>query len=263
VSSVVIGLALALVASVALNGSFVIQHVGSLAAPPIDVRRPLRTLAGLLHSRAWVAGAALGMAGWALHVTALSRAPLALVQAFVAGGLALVAPVASRVLARPLSRVEWCGVGAAIVALVLLCVGLRDHSAVARTAPMVVFLLACAIAAGPLARVQLGLAGGVLYGAADVAIKGLTGSVTVPLLAAAAVATAGAFFAFQRGLQVGRAVPTIVLMTAATTAVSILGGILVFGDSLGATSALVAVHVTAFVLVTVAAATLAPRTVAR
>src|SRR3954469_25415485 len=106
-TSLVIGLALALVASVARNGSFVIQHVGTLSAPPIDVRRPLATLAGLLHLRAWVAGAALGMAGWALHVTALSRAPLALAQAFVAGGLALVAPLASRVLARPLSRTEW------------------------------------------------------------------------------------------------------------------------------------------------------------
>jgi len=50
-----------------------------------------------------------------------------------------------------------------------------------------------------------------------------------------------------------------VLMTAATTVVSILGGIAVFGDSLGRSSALVGLHVTAFVLVTVAAAALAPR----
>ena len=61
-SSLAIGLALALIASVALNGSFVIQHVGTLTAPPINVRRPLATLVGLFRSRAWVAGAALGMA---------------------------------------------------------------------------------------------------------------------------------------------------------------------------------------------------------
>jgi hypothetical protein len=263
-SSLAFGLTLALVASVALNGSFVIQHVGSLAAPPIDVRRPLATLAGLLRSRAWVAGAALGMLGWAMHVSALSQAPLALVQAFVAGGLALVAPVASRALGHPLSRVEWCGVAGALLALVLLCVGLHDSgpNADVAAAPMASFLVLCALAAACLVPVSLGLAGGALYGAADVAIKGLTGAVTPALLIAAALATAGAFFAFQRGLQTGRPVPTIVLMTVATTATSILGGIVVFGDSLGTTATLVAVHITAFILVTVAAATLAPRTVA-
>jgi drug/metabolite transporter (DMT)-like permease len=76
------------------------------------------------------------------------------------------------------------------------------------------------------------------------------------------VATAGAFFAFQRGLQTGRAVPVIVLMTAATTAVSILGGIVVFGDPLGPSHAIAALHVAAFLLVTVAAAVLAPRATA-
>jgi hypothetical protein len=72
------------------------------------------------------------------------------------------------------------------------------------------------------------------------------------------VATAGAFFAFQRGLQSGRAVPVISLMTAATTAVSVLGGFVVFGDPLGHSPPLVALHVIAFALVGVAAATLAP-----
>ncbi|MEA2449596.1 MAG: hypothetical protein QOG63_1528 [Thermoleophilaceae bacterium] len=263
-SSLVFGLALALAASVALNGSFVIQHVGSLAAPPVSVRRPLATLAGLFRSRAWLAGAALGMGGWALHVGALSQAPLALVQAFVAGGLALVAPVASRALGHTLSRVEWCGVAGALVALVLLCVGLHDDgpNASVAAAPMAAFLVLCGAAATLLVPVSLGLAGGVLYGAADVAIKGLTGAITVPLLVAAALATAGAFFAFQRGLQTGRPIPTIVLMTVGTTGTSILGGIALFGDSLGATDALIAVHIAAFVLVTLAAATLAPRTVA-
>jgi hypothetical protein len=176
-----------------------------------------------------------------------------------------VAPVASRALGHPLSRVEWCGVAAALVALVLLCVGVRGggtHAAVA-AAPMAAFLVACAVAAGVLVRASLGLAAGFLYGAADVAIKGLTGSVGVPLLVAAALTTAAAFFAFQRGLQTARPVPTIVLMTAATTAVSILGGIVVFGESLGATTGLAVVHVSAFVMVTIAAATLAPRTVVR
>ena len=275
-SGIALGLGLALVASLALNGSYVIQHVGSASAPPVDARRPLFTVWSLLRSRWWALGAALGMAGWAVHVAALSNAPLSLVQAFVAGGLALMAPVAARALGSPLTGPERFGVAIAVVSLGLLCVGLGNpgvHGAVDIPA-MAAFLVVAGLAAGFLARARLswrphalGLAGGVLYGAADVAIKALTGEahsggaaavVTSPWLPAAAVATVGAFFAFQRGLQSGRAVPVISLMTAATTAVSVLGGFVVFGDPLGHSPLLVAVHLVAFALVAVAAAALAP-----
>jgi hypothetical protein len=130
----------------------------------------------------------------------------------------------------------------------------------------VAFLAACALGAAALARTQrigrpqaLGIAGGLLYGAADVAIKALTGSTLLsPWLLVAAAATAAAFFAFQRGLQTGSAVPVIVLMTSGTTVVSLLGGLIVFGDPLGGSPGLVALHLCAFGLVTVAAAALAP-----
>jgi hypothetical protein len=276
VSAVAIGLGLALIASLALNGSYVMQHVGSAAAPPVDARRPLATLWGLLRSPAWAGGAMLGMSGWALHVGALAHAPLSLVQAFVAGGLAVMAPVASRVLRQPLTGVEWAGVAVVLASLALLCVGLGSpglHGTV-RVAPMVFYLAACGLAASVLARTSgarrphaLGLAGGLLYGAADVAIKGLTGVahahgivavVSSPWLPAAAAATAAAFFAFQRGLQIGTPVPVISLMTAATTAVSVAGGFVVFGDPLGTSPPLVALHIVAFALVAVAAAALAP-----
>jgi hypothetical protein len=275
-SSIAIGLGLAVVASLALNGSYVIQHVGSAGAPPIDARRPLATFRGLFASRIWVAGAVLGMAGWGAHVAALSHAPLSLVQAFVAGGLGLMAPIASRALGHPLSRVEWAGVAIAVAALVLLCVGLGNpgvHGHVSAGA-MAAFSAVALTATGGLLlfarswRAQaLGLAGGILYGMADVAIKavtgvahahGVAGVIRSPWVVVAALATAGAFFAFQRGLQSGRAVPVIVLMTTATTVVSIIGGFAVFGDPLGRTPGLVALHVTAFALVTVAAAALAP-----
>jgi hypothetical protein len=268
VSSLAFGLALAVAASVALNGSYVIQHVGSGAVPPIDPRRPLATFRGLLSSRVWLAGGVLGMAGWGAHVAALAHAPLSLVQAFVAGGLGLMAPVASRALGHSLTRVEWAGVGLAVVALGLLCIGIGNpglHGS-ASTGRMVVYLAICTAAAAALVgfartwRAQaLGLAGGILYGAADVAIKAVTGAgLRSPWVVVAALATAGAFFAFQRGLQRGRAVPVIVLMTAATTVVSVAGGFAVFGDPLGRTPALAALHLAAFGLVTVAATALAP-----
>lgn len=274
-TSVAIGLSLAVVASLALNGSYVIQHVGAIGAPPVDARRPLATLRGLLGSPAWLLGAALGMAGWGAHVAALAHAPLSLVQAFVAGGLGLMAPVASRALGHPLSRAEWGGVAVAVAALALLCVGLGQPGVHAHVAagPMLAFTAIAGVAAALAgsSRVRrapaLGVAGGILYGTADVAIKaltgalhahGLAGALTSPWLLVAAATTVAAFFAFQRGLQSGRAVPVIVQMTAATTVVSIAGGFAVFGDPIGRTPALVAIHLAAFALVTVAAAALAP-----
>ena len=99
----------------------------------------------------------------------------------------------------------------------------------------------------------LGLAGGVLYGAADVAIKALTGIagrhgaagvLASPWLYAAIAASIGAFFCFQRGLQSGKAMPVIALMTAGTNVVSIVGGLTVFGDPLGHRPVRIFVHVT-------------------
>jgi hypothetical protein len=114
------------------------------------------------------------------------------------------------------------------------------------------------------APLLLGAAGGLLYGAADLAIKALTGLPAplsargAPWLCVAAVATAGAFFAFQRGLQGPRPLPVIALMTTATNVGSIAGAFVVFGDPLGRTPGLAAVHALAFALVAASAWRLAP-----
>ena len=79
-----------------------------------------------------------------------------------------------------------------------------------------------------------------------------------PWLYAALACTAGAFFAFQRGLQSARPVAVIALMTAATNVSSIAGAFVVFGDPLGSTPLLAALHALAFVLVFIAAWRLAP-----
>ncbi len=275
-SSLAIGLGLAVLASVALNSAYVIQHVGVADAPAVDVRRPLATLRGLFRSRLWLIGGAIGVTGWALHVVALAHAPLSLVQAFVAGGLGLMAPVASRVLGEPLAPRERLAVGVAVAGLLLLCIGLGNPGVHGHVRPvrLSIFLAASGAIAVALACVRgdgraraLGLAGGVLYGSADVAIKAITGvahshglgsALLSPWLLLAALATGGAFFSFQRALQTGDAVPVIVLMTAATTVDAVLGGFIVFRDPLGSTPGLAALHVFAFALVALGSAALAP-----
>jgi hypothetical protein len=270
VSPIVIGATLAVAASLALNGSFLIQHVGAASAPAVTAVHPLRTLRGLLSARTWVVGGALGMGGWALHVAALSHAPLSLVQAFVAGGLALTAPAARRWLHRPLGSSDVVAVVAMAAALAVLSGGVSAASGRASAAGVVAFGACVALGAGALAAAGLrrrrpallAAAGGVLYGAADVGIKELTeahgvaGVLLSPWLAFAAVTTCAAFFAFQRSLQDGNAVATIALMTAGTYLVSIAGGVVLLGDSLGRGAA-TTLHVAAFVVVIVAACRLA------
>jgi hypothetical protein len=126
---------------------------------------------------------------------------------------------------------------------------------------------AAAVALAAVGGFALGLAAGALYGAADVAIKaltavaaghGLAAVATSPWLAAAAACSVGAFFAFQRALQADRPVTVIALMTAGTNVVSIAGGLLVFGEPLGRTPGLAALHAVAFLLVGAAAWLLAP-----
>jgi hypothetical protein len=275
VNRLLIGLALALLASVALNVSYLMQHVAAAAAPRIDIRRPVRAIASLASSRLWLAGGALGLAGWGMHVGALTKAPLSLVQAFLVGGIALVAPLAVRVLDHHLTTGEIAGICLMVIALLALALGRgrvgihnRFHAW-----ELAAYLTVASGIGGALLLLEgrraqvFGLAGGFLYGAADVAIKALTGVasrhgaggvLTSPWLAAAIVTSVAAFFCFQRGLQTGNALPVIALMTAGNNVVSVLGGLIVFGDPLGHRPVLILLHAAAFVAVAVAAWLLAP-----
>lgn len=261
-TAVALGLGLAVLASVALNGSYLMQHAGSRSAPELDARRPLSTMLGLLRSRWWLAGAVAGLAGWGLHVAALSQAPLSLVQAFAAGGLALTVPVAARAFGHRLARAELVSMGMLVAALALLGLGARTTGvgAVPTLALAVSIgiaaLGAIALAAWPAGRRRahlLGAAGGVLYGAADAATKaatmahGLVSMLTSPWTGVVILASVGAFICFQRGLQVGPAVPVIALMTTATSTVAILIGLLAFGEPLGASPGYGALHAVALV----------------
>ena len=266
------GPVLALLAAVALNGSYLLQHAGSVHAVAITPLRPVRTFASLLRSPLWTVGAVAGLSGWALHVAALRHAPLSLVQAFVAGGLALTVPAGALALRQRLSSAERQALALMVAALLALALGLPSASAgrtfsglglAAWTAALGVVAAALCLRARRVPT-ALGVAGGLLYGAADLAIKALTSLPDpfslhgAPWLAVAAVATAGAFFAFQRGLQGPRPLPVIALMTTATNVASIAGAFVVFGDPLGRTPGIAALHALAFALVAASAWRLAP-----
>ena len=114
--------------------------------------------------------------------------------------------------------------------------------------PPLLFLTFVLAAAGLLAAMRgarrgaaLALVAGLLYGLSDAATKGFTdaagdgllGAVLSPWPPVILALCAGAFFALQRGLQLGAAATVIVLMTAAMNVIAVSAGVAVFAESFG------------------------------
>ena len=236
------GLALALASAAALNWGFFTQHGAASGLPPLSVGRPVHSLRLLFSSLRWVAGFAVGLAGWALYVAALALAPLSLVQATSAGGIGLLALLVERTTGTSLARREWIGVGAAVGGLVLLGISLAGQATGGRHGdPAIVGAwIGVSCAAALLAAVRLpggvgfGVSAGVLYAAGDVATKAaVSGGLAVLAFVAAVLACHGlAFVALQLGFQRGGALATAGVATLLTNALPILAGTVVFHEGL-------------------------------
>jgi hypothetical protein len=265
------GLVLALGSAVALNWGFFAQQGAAAALPPLSLRRPVSSLAALFAARRWLAGFLVGISGWALYVAALRLAPLSLVQATSAGGIGLLALFVARLGNDRLGRLEWGGVAAALLGLVLLAISLIGHTPSSGTgssrAVSLWLAASLAIAAAFAWRggrvlapgAGLGIAAGVLYAAGDVGTKAALGGGARLLFVPALLACHGlAFAALQLGFQRGGPLETAGLATVWTNALPIVAGALLFGDSVPS-GGLGAVRIGAFVLVVLGAAALAMR----
>lgn len=269
---VAFGLVFAFASALATNVGFLLRHRGAVAAPPVDARRPLRTVVALFSSRWWTIGFAVAAVAWGFHVAALGSAPLSLVQVVLASGFVLLGLLAERFFGFSLGRREWTGIGLTTAGLALLAVtAASERSTGARSSYEVIaaivfegVLVALGVALIASHRVErvpggrgnlLGAGAGLLFTVSHIGIKALTGSSSLvsPWVPVIVLAFAGAFFASARSLQIGDAVPVIAVTSAVSNVTAILGGVVVFGDPLGSSAGMVALRVAAFVLVVVAA----------
>ena len=271
----IVGLALAVACAVATSIGFLLRHRGAVLAPPVEIRHPLRSAAGLFRSRWFAIGWAVAVGAWVLHVAALALAPLSIVQAVLSGGLVFLAVFAERYFGFRLGRRQWAGV--IVTATGLAIIGLTSGSgadeppeyAVAALIAIEcgVLVVAVAIAAAhrrvPAAAqgLLLGVAAGALFGVSDIAIKFLaedTASGVLELLSpwtvAALIASVVAFYASARGLQIGPGVEVIALISVAANLTAIVGGILVFRDPVGSGALEITGRMLAFCLVIAGAA---------
>ena len=275
--AVLLGLGLALLASLSQGAGYLCQHLDAADRPAVSARRWRRTLGSMLRSPWWRVGLLLGATGFLLHLSALALAPISLVQAFVAGGLALTVPMAARVFRHELTRTERRAVPLMAGSLAALAIGLSDTTrhlhfdgtalGLYVTALIAAATLLAVAVGGRLRNPALGLAAGLFYGALDGSTKGLTdlgrsgGASSVlssPLLIVAVLSGIAAFFCFQRALQTNRPLTAIAVMEAGATGGGVLAGFVAFGDSLGSSPAIGLLHLAAFVGVGVAAWSLAP-----
>jgi drug/metabolite transporter (DMT)-like permease len=273
-----LGILLALACAFVANLAFFYKYRGANAVGKVDVRHPLRSGRALFSSKWFAVGMLVATGSWALHVAALSLAPMSVVQVALAGGVVLIAVMADRMFGFQVGPRQWLGLWLTAAGLVMLGVTLPTmHGAHSHfsDAAMISFeaglfglgglLIMGPRIGGPSEHhgMMLGAAAGMLFGVSDVAIKALTGIVGAhgalgvllsPWLAVAVLASIVAFYASARGLQDGDAVPVIAVTGTAANIAGIAGGILVFGDPMPGSAVGVVFQSLAFVLVLVAAA---------
>ena len=250
-------LLLALVSAAAINVGFLLQHRaltarGAGASPP-----PLITM---LSNRTWLAGQAVGWVGFLGQLLAVALAPLSLVQAFAAGGLAISLPIAARMFGQRVSESQLLAIVLMAVALASLPIALSSHSSLHGGTLLLMSLAMLAVAAaigitgGPAMQA---VAAGCSYAVADAAIKAIStgwhghgfASLASVWTALAVVGTFGGFLAFQSSLRRGSAVVAISLMNVFAALGALACGTYAFGEALGTGPSATVVHLLAISLI--------------
>jgi drug/metabolite transporter (DMT)-like permease len=228
------GLALALLSAIAYNSGLIVEKQALLRLPTLNGRRLASFALNLLSSRRWLIGFGLMLCGLGLQVAALLFAPVTVVQPVVAGGVAVVLILSRLVLREHLGRVEYSCVAVMAVSVVLLALSAGGASGVGHQVSGIelaaIAIPSCQVAvliglstlrAGarkhrpPATGVSYGIAAGLLYGVAALAIKALSGALldghgiigvvtavlSSPYLYVMAACSAAGLVLFQTALQ--------------------------------------------------------------
>jgi len=278
VSSVGLGLGVALVGAVALNAGFVLQAHGAADAPTLRIRHPIASSIALLSAPRWTLGFVAGMAGWLLYLVALGLAPISLVQAVSAGAVCLTVPIAAFIGRTRPTRSGTTGAVIAAAGLATLAVSMVTASgnrpAHASTLPLTLLSIGVVLVVGlALARPSAslgGLACGLGYGLGDVLSKlllsrlphhpGLLQVATAPLLVPTLACHTVAFLLLQRTFQLHgtrSTIATVGTMTAAMNLLPIGAGVLILGDPFPHGAVGASTRLAAFVAVVIGARILA------
>lgn len=239
-----LGLSLALVSAIVVNWGYAREHDAAARLPRLSPRRPLRSVRLLTHDRRWLRGFALETGGWLIYVAALRLAPLALVQAVGAAGIAVLAVLGAHGHPLRLGLRKQLGVAVGLAGLALLALSLLGHAPserLPRPLPAAAWLGACAAAGfaliavrGPIARAAtLGLAAGLLFAGGDISVKLVVhGGWWLVALGSLIAFYASGSIRLQAAFQHGDPLTAAGMATLATNALPISAGFVLFGESL-------------------------------
>jgi drug/metabolite transporter (DMT)-like permease len=242
--TVSIGLSLALLSAIAVNWAYTREHQAATSLPPLSPRNPVLTLRTVAQSRAWLVAFGAETGGWLLYVAAVRLAPLALVQAVSAAGIAVLALLTSRGRPSRLPRHEQLAVLIGLVGLLLLAVSLTSAEEAGREPSGVGALLWLAASAGAAAALiashgllpraaALGLAAGLLFAAGDISTKlMLQGGLWFVALVSLVVCYMFGTSVLQSAFQHGAALTAAGIATLTTNAIPIAAGIVLFREPL-------------------------------
>lgn len=242
---------LALLAAFAFALGTVLQQRGTLqtAAPEGDPR----FLEEIIRKPVWLLGGLLQVCGWVLQAAALDRGSLVLVQSLCALSLVFALPLGVRLTGQHIGRRAIIGAGAALLGIIIfVAIGQPQGSAsqpVARdwwVAGIVTVVLMAVLVVlarrrrGPVSAALFSTAAGLGFAFQAAATKVFVNEIGYGLAAILSswttyvlIASALAGLALQQSaLKTGYLAPAMAACNAATLAMSVLLGILVFQESL-------------------------------
>lgn len=190
-------IAVALLATTAYSFGLIAEKRALRRMPAIDARHGIALVRIVASAPGWLAGFALMLTGFGLQAVALTLAPVSVVQPVLSSGVVILLVASRLVLRERLGRTELACVlamAASIVVIALSAVGsagrVGHHASGIWIAAVAV--PACLLALGlgarslrqasagrhrtPAIGVSYGLAAGLLYGVATLAIKALSGT---------------------------------------------------------------------------------------
>jgi hypothetical protein len=239
-----LGLVLALCSALVVAWAYTREHDAATSLPPVSAAHPLRSARLLVTDRRWMVGFAAEGGGWVVYLLALRLAPLALVQAVSASGVALLAALTVGGHLGRLSRRERTAVLLAVGGLVLLgasLAGTLPSERLPRAVPAALWLgaslgLALLLAAGwprLLQASSLGAAAGLLFAGGDTSAKLVVQGggwllAAVPLVLCYSLGS----LELQSAFQHGRVLVAAGTANLVTNAVPIVAGFLLFHQAL-------------------------------
>lgn len=221
----------------------VLQGVATARVQDVAVLDP-RLLLELARQPVFLVALVLNGLGFLLHVTALQTLPLFLVQAVIAGSVAVTAVLSVRVLRTRLTPRQWTAVGLVVLGLALLAPSAAADddlpAGTGRTLALLAVVAALAVAAvavrrvhGPAGTVLLGLLAGAGFGVVAVCARLLpepgAALLTAPVAYVLVLAGVTAYLVYSAAMQRGSVTTATAAMVVTQTVLPAVAGLLL-GD---------------------------------